>query len=530
MERKSFQTLRDLALVCLTAALVVLSFPDFDISRLVWIALVPLFVVLSQKRPVAGFFLAHICGMLIILGSFRWILEVDRYAAIHHALLVVYFGLYAGLFGLVFCLISRLRSLNMAFATAPFVWVALEYTKSNLSFLSLPWLLLSHSQYAETSVIQMAAVTGAHGTSFLIVLVNAAIAMLTIEMVRRLREGLLPGSDHLTLRATLVMMFFAGASGAAALLYGNLKLSTGPDGSEFRISVVQANIAQENKWDRRHAEAILTAHEDLSRRALIEKPDLIVWPETATPGSITKNRRLNARIRSLAEELKVPLLVGSSQHRKFGTAADARLEFKNSAFLIPPRRGPVKHQHYNKNRLLPFGEYLPLKEKMPWDLIGIDDVGGYTAGNELAVFELNGVRFATTICWENIFPDLVREFVNNGAQFIINITNEAWFGKTAAPYQFLSMSVLRAVENGVFVVRCANTGISAFIDPNGRVYSRVAGEQGEDIFVSGVRTDAVIPAGSKTFYTRYGDWAARLSIAVTTIAIVGALVFRKRAN
>jgi apolipoprotein N-acyltransferase len=130
----------------------------------------------------------------------------------------------------------------------------------------------------------------------------------------------------------------------------------------------------------------------------------------------------------------------------------------------------------------------------------------YSPGTEFTVFEGPSFQFGTTICWENIFADLVRKFVKNGAQFIVNITNEAWFGKTAAPYQFVSMSVFRAVENRVYVVRCANTGVSCFIDPHGRIVDRLRDTTGRDLYVQGVLTGTVIPSDYKTIYTRYGDW------------------------
>jgi apolipoprotein N-acyltransferase len=289
------------------------------------------------------------------------------------------------------------------------------------------------------------------------------------------------------------------------------------------VAVVQGNIAQERKWDRGRAEEIVAVYENLSRRALADRPDLVVWPETATPGSISKDRRLNARVHRLAAELEIPLLVGSSRHRKFGRIGEAGMEHKNSAFLIPAGPGEARHQRYDKIRLLPFGEYLPHQNTLPWAAIDIEDVGGYSAGSDFTIFEVSGVRFAVTICWENIFPDLVRQFVREGAQFIVNITNEAWFGKTAAPYQFLSMSVFRAVENGVYVVRCANTGVSGFIDPNGRVYARVTGEKGVDIFVHGVLTGTVAALDSKTFYNRHGDWLAWVSVAASILAVASAV-------
>ena len=158
------------------------------------------------------------------------------------------------------------------------------------------------------------------------------------------------------------------------------------------------------------------------------------------------------------------------------------------------------------------------------------EFGSYIPGTEYKLFEMDGERFATTICWENLFPDLVRQFVKKGARFIVNITNEAWFGETAAPEQFLSMNVFRAVENGVYVVRCANTGISCFIDPCGRVVDRVKNEEGKDVFVSGFLTGEVVPLSPNTFYTRYGDWFPWLCIIVSAGFILAAIFPKREKN
>jgi apolipoprotein N-acyltransferase len=193
-------------------------------------------------------------------------------------------------------------------------------------------------------------------------------------------------------------------------------------------------------------------------------------------------------------------------------------QFGNTALFFSPD-GRVLGQ-YLKIRLLPFGEYLPYGETIPWSYIRIPDPGSYVSGQEFTVFECSRHRFGVTICWETIFPDLVRRFVYQGAQFLVNITNEAWFGKSAAPYQFLSMNVFRAVENRVYVVRCANTGISCFIDPCGRIVDRVKDHAGQDIFVQGVLTKTILAMESKTIYTQYGDWFAWLCILVSAMAVI----------
>ena len=184
----------------------------------------------------------------------------------------------------------------------------------------------------------------------------------------------------------------------------------------------------------------------------------------------------------------------------------------------------MKERRYDKIRLLPFGEYLPYNKTIPWSYINLPEVDHFLPGKKHTIFDLDAHRFGVTICWENIFPEIVRQFVKEGADFIINITNEAWFGETAAPYQFLSMSVFRAVENRIFIVRCANTGVSCIIDSSGRILDRVKDENGKDIFIRGILSGEVATHEVNTIYTRYGDWFAWLSAISAIVFILFALI------
>jgi len=190
--------------------------------------------------------------------------------------------------------------------------------------------------------------------------------------------------------------------------------------------------------------------------------------------------------------------------------------------LIPS--GPVKGhlQRYDKIHLLPFAEYLPLKGKVPWSLIRIPSTDNYVPGKQYTVFEHPEFKFSAVICWEGIFPQLVRHFANQGAQVLVNITNEGWFGKGTGPDHFLTMTVFRAVENRRYVVRCANTGISCIIDHHGRVLERVKNENNEDVFVQGVLNGSVVPRDEKTFYTRYGDVFAWCSLLLSGLMMLWA--------
>jgi apolipoprotein N-acyltransferase len=510
----------------LSGALLSAGFPPYEFSFLPWISLVPLLIVTTDKCAHYGFLLSFLSGMTFFPILFNWILEVPNYTFFHHAVLGLYLSSYFGLFGLSFSFISRQLGTAPALFAAPFLWIALEYLRSNLFFLALPWGLLAHTQYTVPLVIQIVSITGAYGVSFLIVMVNSAIAMLILAVMNRQqkKEPILDkpiskkGAYTVVLTATLLL--------SMTLFYGHLSLSKPIFGNEVKLSVVQGNIEQSKKWDQNYAKYIMQTYTELTREASRDRPALIVWPELATPGAINRDLNLAGQIRNISNKAETYLLLGSSEAQKYGGEKNNPIKYSNSAFLIHPQNKIDDTRKYDKIRLLPFGEYIPLKEIIPWSYINVPKIGEGRPGNEFTIFEVQSFTFAVTICWENIFPGLFRQFVKRGAQFMINITNEAWFGKSAAPYQFLSMSVFRAVENGVFVIRCANTGVSCFIDPHGRIVDRLKDANGQDTFIRGVLSRSIVPGDSKNVYTRYGDWSGWLSILCTISFLL--MAFRKK--
>ena len=497
---------KDSALVGFSSFLLVLSFPGFDLGFLAWIGLVPLLEALRGKTLKQTFILSFVCGMLFFMGIFYWILEVPGYTYLHHALLAIYLGSFFGSFGLLFSLISRRVGMSHALCAAPFVWICLEYIRSNLSFLALPWALLAHSQYHYPIITQIASIAGTYSISFLVVLVNSSLASLywstrTSRLTLSFPKGQMYGSQkgvRVLWTLTIISLIFT-------LIYGRITLSRPITGNEVRLSVVQGNIEQSKKWDSKHAKEIMKIYTRMTLEASKKPTDLIIWPETATPGSISRNPWLYMELKQIVINTKTPLLLGSARHQKFTAKKSKRPKYANSAYLIDSDPEVTKNQRYDKIRLFPFGEYLPYEKIIPWSFIKIRGIGSYKPGNEFTVFDLLEYRFGVTICWENAFPGLVRQFVRQGAQFMVNITNEARFGKTAAPYQLVPISVFRAVENRIYMVRCTNTGVSCIIDPYGRVVDRVKDGSGQDIFVRGFITGSVVPLESNTIYTRYGD-------------------------
>ena len=517
------KTVFSVVAVILSGILLFVAFPPYNLAFLAWIALVPLFLAITGRKPVVAFLLSFISGSIFFLGIFNWILVVGGYTYLHHAILAIYLGFYFAIFGGFFALVSRYWGMVPACVAAPFIWISLEYLRSNLSFLALPWGLLAHSQHQNLIIIQVASIAGAYGVSFLIVLANAALATLLYPWIIRRKIFKAESSERPTRKSISSFAVAAVTLILLSLVYGIFVLTSPIEGNQISVSVVQGNIEQLKKLDKKYAPLIIRTYEDLTLAAARSKPNLIIWPETATPKSINADPGLKKRVKHIAESAGAYLLIGSSHVFKFKRNVPKSAKVRNSALLVSSDPKAKILQQYDKIRLFPFGEYTPYKDKIPWSYIDVPELNNYIRGKEYTVFKLPDFQFSVTICWENLFPDHVRQFVREGAQFIVNITNEAWFGRTAAPYQFVSMNVFRAVENRVFVVRCANTGISCFIDPRGRVVDTVKDGQGSEIFVRGVLNGMIIPLNSNTIYTQLGDWLVWASILVSFVLLLFAL-------
>jgi apolipoprotein N-acyltransferase len=500
-----------------------LAFPNHDTDWLVWIGLVPLIIALCGSRPGFSFFLSLITGVIFFVGICGWILASPGYRPLHHALAGLFLGLPFGLFGFIFAVISGKLGGGVALFAAPFAWVSIEYLRCNFFFLALPLGLLAHTQYLHPTLTQLSSFTGAYGLSFMIVMVNCAAAAVVSTFLYKLKNfrgscPILPSR-----KAVFYLVFSTALFSSLVILYGKWELSKPIEGQAIKISVVQGNIPQEIKWERNYAKIIMRTYTDLTKQAAGDQPALIIWPEAATPNAINRDHRIFSQVKHIVETSKIPILLGSTMHQKFKGETPKDIRLTNSAFLVSPGKSG-KNWQYDKIILVPFGEYLPMDGVVPWSWIKVPELGNYIPGKEWTVFDLADFRFSVTICWESIFPDLVSAFVRKGAQVIINITNECWYKDTAGPYQFLAATVFRAVENRVYVVRCANTGISCFIDPRGRIIDRVKDKDGQEIYVQGILTRPVIPNISNTVYTRLGDWPVWISLVCLILLLILAAV------
>jgi apolipoprotein N-acyltransferase len=504
------------ALACLSGLLLVASFPKFDVNWLVWIALVPLIVAIEHGGAGRAFVLANVTGVVFFVGVFEWIWQVPAYNVLDEALLGLYLAQYFACWALALrWLHGRIGVPSMLLG--PALWVVFEYLRSHAGFLSLPWMYLAHSQYRYPLLIQITSITGVYGVSFLIVLVNVAVA----DAIRH--------REWTTWRAIPRSIPAAVAVVVIVVVHGLAVLSAAPSGETLTVAAIQGNVPQNVKWDAAHRENTLQRYAELTREAARHQPALIVWPETAVPGDVEHDPRLLKPVRELAREVGIPLLVGTSEHAKF-TKREYGSRTYNSMVLLDPD-GRIAGA-YRKIRLVPFGEYVPLQGYFTWPAAIASSMGDSVPGDAPTIFRIGDVGLAATICWENIFADLVRQFVRQGARIIVNATNEAWFEDSGAPRQFLAISVFRAAEHRVSVLRVANTGISAVIDPFGRIVQRLRSPDGRDVFVAGVLTASLPVSRATTFYTTHGDvFAVGLAVVcgVLAVAAAGLRVARWRA-
>ena len=507
-----------------SGSLLALSFPNLDFAWLAWVGLVPFFVVLESKKPLTGFLLSALHSLALFSCIFYWIWTLEAFSLPDYLLLGSYFSFIGGVFGAVFCFIRGKSNVSLVMI-APVVWVTLEFARSHAMFLSAPWMLLGHSQYLNPVLIQTSSYTGAFGLSFIIVMINATLAELFLEIRKNEARLIWPNKKLVldvlcrsrSLRCSVGILF-------VSFLVGTVILTFSPGKDHIRISVIQGNTPQHLKWERSSRQKILNTYAALTRKAAQDAPNIIVWPETAVTGDVQHDPNLRNQLSELARETNSFLLVGSALSAKFSPSNEFYPERLgknfNSLVLFNPMGSIVGT--YNKIHLVPFGEYLPFRNFVPWPSHIAMVRRDILPGEEFTLFKFGeNTVLGATICWENIFPDLFRQFVKRGARIMVNSANEGWFGDSAASSQFLAMSVFRAVENQVAIARATNTGISAFIDIHGQILNRVTDDRGKELLVDGYLTNDLPLSTGLTFYTKiwrclclFDYWAMCFSVSL----------------
>ncbi|MBN1755276.1 apolipoprotein N-acyltransferase [bacterium] len=487
---------KSILLIIFSGILFGLAFPPLQLGFLAYFALIPLLFALANKTKGQGFILGYLFGLIRTLLLIWWVSIVTFWGMIGACILL---GVFTGFFGMVYSWIYG-KNKTVAFFSVPFLWVAMEYALS-VGEISFPWLNIAYSQSYYLPLIQFADILGSLGVSFWLVIINLVIFYAISKFSLK----------RLVLAVILLILLFG-----FPLYYGYQEMQRELEGESLRIALLQGNVDPYRKWDKefkaRNMEIYLEMIGELDKSGL----DLIVLPETATASYIAHDRRFRRRLHELTDSLNIPILTGTLDYK---AKSDGQNIYYNASALFLPRSRIIKF--FYKTILVPFSEHLPFEEQLRV-LKKIDaGQGNFTPGNKLVVFEIPAGRFCTPICFEAAFEDLIREFVNRGAEFMVTITNDGWFGVSSGPYQHARISVFRAIENRIPVARAANTGISLFIDPLGRVLK--ASKLNEKTAII-----ADIPTTDKTtFFTRHGQIVPWISVLYAQCVLLWALLFKK---
>jgi apolipoprotein N-acyltransferase len=473
--------------------------------------LTPLIVVVTRRREAGerpltsrrAFALGLVAGAVYFSGTLYWLVETMRtfgglnaaMATFAALLLVAYLSLFPAVFALVLSRLSRSWGVSAAFLAAP-VWTASELGRQYV-WDGFPWALLGYSQVTWLPIAQLASITGVYGLSALLALAASAAASIVTGSGRR---------PVIAAIATIALVAGCGAWGHFRLNRSSLVTS----GEPVRVAVLQGNIAQEQKWNRALADTITNRYLTMTRQALGAGATFIIWPESSTPFYFEHDLVRGAAIRRLAQEGKATLLIGSDQVEQVradpGRTRAEELLY-NAAFLVQPdgRVGGV----YRKMQLVPFGEYVPLARLLFFVAPIVEAASNFSPGTEAVMLPVDGHLASTAICYEVIFASLMRQFVLNGSELLTTITNDAWYGTSSAPYQHWDQASLRAIEQGRYLARAANTGISGFVDPYGRVIEK------SRLFEEALLVRDLRFIKERTVYSRTGDAIAWLSLAAT---------------
>lgn len=482
----------------LSAIILLLGFPPFDLFFVSWLALVPLLLSIVPGEHWRNAFRGYVAGVVFFALLVWWLNYVTTAGYI---LLVLYLALY---FAFVCWFLGLFRSDATRALLLPPLWVSLEFFRSSGIF-AFSWGLLGHSQYNNLPTLQLVSWTGVYGVSALLAATAAALGYLRLRPCQgrfRIRPA----------HGIVVVVVIVN-------VLGLWSLSDRPEADELAVGLLQGNVPQLLKWEQGMEDPTIRLYTGMTEDALKQGAELVVWPETAVPDVLDWNPDWEMLFKRLCEKHQCHLLFGALHHN--GDSA----RYYNSAYHITPESASSERdiERYDKMRLVPFGEYVPFRHWIPFVQQVVESEGGgfFSAGTRNIVFSLGSVSFSSLICFESTMPPVARASVRSGARALIVLTNDEWFGRTPASLQHGIQSVFRAVENRVPVVRSTNTGWTCSIDAFGRVRVEVPRFQQKAL------VDRVsIPRHAGTLYTRWGDWFAWL--CVLFVVVITAVTMRRR--
>ena len=493
--------------------LLALSFPRYGHPAVAFVALVPLLVALSGWNgrrgslpgvsTRRGLSLGLITGFVHFAGTVYWTgATVSTFGGLPAAfgvfvagLLALLLALFVGGFGAVMAIVVR-RYGERGLWIAPPAWVTFEYLRGTYLFGGFPWIPLGNAMVTLLPIAQLASLVGVVGLSLYVALLNTGFAVAAMSDGRK--RAVVAGA---TLGLVVVVSVWGGMRLSANTLTG---------GTPIKVGLIQGNIAQSDKWNPARSGMILDRYLQLSRQAVDNGARLLIWPESSTPFYFEEDPAGDT-IRAMVRQLGVPLLLGSDE---FEAGEPARNY--NAGFMLDTSGATAAV--YRKIHLVPFGEYVPMQKLLFFVGPLVEAVSAFTAGTRVTMLPAEGHMISTAICYEVTFPALAREAVREGSEMLTTITNDAWYGESSAAFQHFEMAAMRAIEQGRYLVRSANTGISGIIDPYGRVLIRTslfetAAVVGEARFVQ-----------AKTVYATIGDLAAYVSAAIVVLALALAFV------
>jgi apolipoprotein N-acyltransferase len=493
------------ALYAAFSCLYALGMPGYGVPGLSFACLVPLLVLSTMAADALqaarrGLIAGTLANLLLVYwiaytiavpGNLGWLL-----GGLAALLISAYMGVYVSL-AAVFAYRVRRRFGIAGLWVFPVAWVCLEYGRSVL-FSGFPWLLLGYSLSEHNLLRQAADIAGVYGLGFLLALANVCLYMAVAKAAIGARRSILP---HL-----------AGAVAVAAflLLYGavgKVPESPGIPGEIVRAGIVQGNVDQTVKWNPDHQKETLRIYRGMTKEAVQNGSEVVVWPETAAPFFYGWEPEMSAVVDAVAAENRVPLIFGAPW---FDPSEGGR--YYNSVFLLGARG--IAEGRYDKRHLVPFGEYIPLRRLLFFLRKLTAGEEDFSEGKGPALFPVHGQPAGATVCYEAIFPGVVRESVRGGARWLVNVTNDAWFGDTVAPHQHLAMARMRSVEFRRPLVRAANSGISAIIDARGKVLVKLG------LFRKGIIVADILPRTDETLYAKTGDIFAISCIIITILFLI----------
>lgn len=489
------------ALAALAGLLLALAFPKFSLAGLAWLAPALLVYATNGKSGADAFRTSYVSGLTFWLASLYWLLliPVAGFPILGWLALSFYVALFTGVW--TWLIAPRVAVEEMSWSrrtlwalAGAVIWVALEMIRVRLLG-GFPWSLLGVSQYQMVPLIQIAAFTGVYGVSFLIVWLSLSLFCAVRMIFHR------PEQHHIWQREIILPLFFAVTVFAAGWMH---ILRTPPPPPGLRVTMIQPNIPQTVIWNPDADTNSFARFLAQNEAALTNATDLLLWPESAVPELSLENGQA---ISDLARRHHLWLILNSTD---IGQKNGERV-FYNAAFLINPQGDLVNV--YHKQKLVIFGEYIPLVRWLPFLKWFTPITGGWTAGERSVTFTLARtnlpvVRCASLICFEDTFATTTRAAAQDDIDFLVNLTNDGWFGESAEQWQHMAQSVFRCVENGLPLLRCANNGVTCVIDTHGRVESILRDAQGSEYRAGALTVDVplAIREAPRTFYRRHGDW------------------------